>query len=61
MADELPPPPARERRRRLLRKWAPVAVAGVALLALSQALWLWQSWPVRQLLVSGATATGAQR
>jgi hypothetical protein len=50
MADDQPPRTARERRWARLRKWGPIAVAAVALLALSQALWLWQSWPVRQLL-----------
>jgi hypothetical protein len=33
--------------------WAPwllVAIAAIALLLLSEALWLWQTWPVRELL-----------
>jgi hypothetical protein len=42
------------RRLRLLRKWLPVAAAALLLLALSQTLWLWQSWPVRHLLGDGA-------
>lgn len=38
------------RRLRPLRSLWPYAVAALALLALSQALWLWHSWPVRELL-----------
>ena len=30
--------------------WLRVAAAALALLALSEALWLWQTWPVRELL-----------
>ena len=30
--------------------WLAMAVAAVALLLLSEALWLWQTWPVRELL-----------
>lgn len=29
--------------------WTP-ALAAAALLVLSEALWLWQTWPVRELL-----------
>jgi hypothetical protein len=36
--------------RRNLRKWLLVAAAAALLLAASQALWFWQSWPVRHLL-----------
>lgn len=32
------------------RQWLTVVLAAVGLLAVSEALWLWQSWPVRQLL-----------
>ena len=32
------------------RDWVPVAVCALLLLALSEALWLWQTWPVRELL-----------
>ena len=32
------------------RPWVLVAVCALILLALSEALWLWQSWPVRELL-----------
>jgi len=30
--------------------WLRIAAVALALLALSEALWLWQSWPVRELL-----------
>jgi polyferredoxin len=44
--------PARARRgwRRHLRRWGPYWILALALLAASQMLWLWQSWPVRELL-----------
>lgn len=32
------------------RRWLEVAVAAAVLLALSETLWLWQTWPVRELL-----------
>ena len=32
------------------RQWLAVVLAAVGLLAVSEALWLWQSWPVSQLL-----------
>jgi hypothetical protein len=32
------------------RDWLRVAAAALALLTLSEALWLWQTWPVRELL-----------
>ena len=32
------------------REWLRVAFAAVVLLLLSEALWLWQTWPVRELL-----------
>lgn len=59
-ADDESPQPARARRWARMKKWAPAVVAAVVLLALSQALWLWQSWPVRQLLQSSAAMRGVQ-
>ncbi len=38
------------RRLRPLRALWGYALAALALLAVSQALWLWHSWPVRELL-----------
>ncbi|MBC5781713.1 hypothetical protein H8N03_02075 [Ramlibacter sp. USB13] len=32
------------------RPWLRVALAAGALLLLSEAIWLWQTWPVRELL-----------
>ena len=32
------------------RDWMLVAVCALLLLAMSEALWLWQTWPVRELL-----------
>ena len=46
---------APQRQRRVAR-WAVVALAGaVGLLALSELVWLWQTWPLRQAM-SGAVA-----
>jgi hypothetical protein len=43
------------------KPWAPMAAAAVALLLLSEALWLWQTWPVRELLQPAVLAgTGAR-
>jgi type VI secretion system protein ImpK len=43
-----------------LSRWSVVVLmAFVALLALSEILWLWQSWPVRQVLDTGSTTRGA--
>lgn len=38
------------------RPWLRVAAAGVALLLASEALWLWQTWPVRELLLQPGVA-----
>ena len=42
------------------RAWLQVAAVALLLLALSETLWLWQTWPVRELLQFPAGA-GAQR
>jgi hypothetical protein len=34
----------------LLRRWGAIAAAGMVVLLLSQGLWWWQTWPVRQLV-----------
>jgi hypothetical protein len=36
------------------RPWLQVAAAAAALLLASEALWLWQTWPVRELLQPAA-------
>lgn len=44
------------------RPWLRVAAAAALLLLLSEALWLWQTWPVREQLpapVALHTASGA--
>lgn len=32
------------------RQWLQLAAAALVLLTASEALWLWQTWPVRELL-----------
>ena len=39
------------------RPWLRVALAAGTLLLLSEAIWLWQTWPVRELLQPAPTAT----
>jgi len=41
------------------RDWLRVAAAALALLALSEALWVWQTWPVRELLQPAPARTQA--
>jgi len=47
---EATPPTSRPHAR--WRDWLVVAASALILLALSEALWLWQTWPVRELLQS---------
>ena len=47
MAAEHPGPPEVEAG---WLAWLRVALLAVGLLVLSEALWLWQTWPVRELL-----------
>ena len=42
------------------RSWLRLAAAALALLALSELLWLWQTWPVRELLQPAAARTELQ-
>lgn len=50
--------PARHRLARGLRRWGPFWIVGLTLLAASEMLWQWQTWPVRALLASlGAEAS----
>lgn len=50
MSAESPGSTASPRERAGWRQWLQLAGAALALLALSEALWLWQTWPVRELL-----------
>jgi len=47
------------RRLRPLRAALPYALVAAALLATSEILWLWHSWPVRQVLEGERLTTGA--
>ena len=38
------------------KPWLPLATAALVLLLVSEALWLWQTWPVRELLQPAASA-----
>jgi hypothetical protein len=43
------------------KPWLRLAAAAALLLLVSEALWLWQTWPVRELLQAPAdSATGAR-
>jgi hypothetical protein len=33
------------------KQWVKVAVIAIVLLSISEALWIWQTWPVRELLL----------
>lgn len=39
-----------------IARWAAIVLGASVLLGLSQALWMWQSWPVRHLLQTPAAA-----
>lgn len=43
------------------RQWLRLGAAALALLALSEALWVWQTWPVRELLQTPATPAAVRR
>jgi hypothetical protein len=46
------------RFRRFVARWAGIVLAALVLLGLSQALWWWETWPVRQLLDAPPVAGG---
>jgi hypothetical protein len=50
---------SRYRRLRPLRAALPYALIAAALLATSEILWLWHSWPVRQVLEGERLTTEA--
>jgi hypothetical protein len=43
------------------RPWLRVAAIAVGLLLLSEALWLWQTWPVRDLLQPDAVTPAVRK
>lgn len=55
------PGSTQQRVRAGWREWMRLIAAALALLALSEALWVWQTWPVRELLHPAAAAPGGQR
>jgi hypothetical protein len=42
------------------RQWLRLLAAAGALLLLSEALWVWQTWPVRELLQPPVTRSAVQ-
>jgi len=44
-----------------LKRWWKVAAATAALLVLSQLIWRWETWPVRDLLQQDAVQTKGAR
>ena len=55
MSTEIPGSMEAQPTRAGWRPWLRVVLAAAALLVLSEALWLWQTWPVRDLLQPTAT------
>jgi hypothetical protein len=49
-----------QRRLRVLRAVLPYVLIAAALLAISEMLWLWHSWPVRHVLDSEQLIAGAK-
>ena len=50
------PESTQPRARAGWRQWLRLLAAAGALLVLSEALWVWQTWPVRELLQPAATS-----
>lgn len=62
MASEEQASPRQRPRRHGPARWLALLAAALALLAASQVLWLWQTWPVRHLIAPPAQpATLASR
>jgi hypothetical protein len=49
------------RRPRSRARWWLLLATALILLATSQALWFWQTWPVRALLEGPPPSTGVRR
>jgi hypothetical protein len=50
MATEVPASSQRRPGRHAPARWLRLLAVAAVLLAASEALWLWQTWPVRELL-----------
>lgn len=61
MAAEVPVTTSTVPARARLRPWLRVAAAALVLLLASEALWLWQTWPVRSLLQARPAPTAGVR
>ena len=59
MAAETPASTETKPARGRWRHWLRFTALVMALLLLSEALWLWQTWPVREVLYQPATPTRA--
>ena len=55
------PGATQKRTGRGWRPWLQVVLAALLLLVFSEALWLWQTWPVRELLMTAPAPVGQQR
>lgn len=61
LSPETPGPAGARRARAGWRQWLQLAAAAILLLAVSEALWLWQTWPVRELLQQAPVRTTGAR
>ena len=55
MAAETPDSTEVRPRAPAWQQWLQVAALAVGLLVVSEVVWLWQTWPVRELLQSAST------
>lgn len=61
MAAEVPGTPERQPPPSKLARWLQLGAAALLLLVVSETLWLWQTWPVRELVAPPARpAQGAR-
>jgi hypothetical protein len=62
MEAESPGTTAAPGRAAAWKQWAQVAALAVVLLVISEAVWMWQTWPVRELLqpAPAVPSTGAR-
>lgn len=57
MAAKTPVSPARQAQASPLGRWLRLGAGALVLLVLSETLWLWQTWPVRELLETPRATT----